>query len=153
MNSKLLTTALLLAITSCKEKPASTDTPLTPSINGTWALVSSRIITKGDTLITFPVKGQEMIKIFNDQHFAFFKHDVDQRKRDTAVFDAGAGTYELDGEKYTEHLQYCSYRDWENRDFHFKLKLKGDTLIQTGIEKIDSLGIDQEILEIYVKKK
>jgi len=26
-------------------------------------------------------------------------------------------------------------------------------LIQTGIEKIDSLNINQEIIEIYVKKK
>ena len=68
-------------------------------------------------------------------------------------FDAGSGTYTLDGEAYSEHLAYCNYREWENRDFHFNLRVHNDTLIQTGIEKIDSLNINQEILEIYVKKR
>lgn len=150
MKSRLFA-ALIAISTACSDQKDATETA--PSIIGTWSLSSSRIITKGDTLVTFPVEGQEMIKIFNDQHFAFFKHDVDQGKGDSAVFVAGAGIYELDGEKYTERLQYCNYREWENRDFHFTLKIENDTLIQSGIEKIDSLNVNQEILEIYVKKK
>jgi len=154
MQSKLLACCTLMAVmAACGDKKTITDEPAASSITGNWELLSSKVIAKGDTLVTYPVNGQEMIKMFAGNHFSFLKHDTRQGKGDTAVFDAGAGTYELKGEDYTEHLQYCNYRDWENRDFHFKLVNKGDTLIQTGIEKIDSLDINQEILEIYIRKQ
>ncbi|WP_201747840.1 hypothetical protein [Dyadobacter flavalbus] len=154
MKSKILACcALMTMMTSCSDKKTTTDETALPSITGTWELVSSRVIAKGDTTVTYPVEGQEMIKMFAGNHFSFLKHDTKQGKGDSAVFDAGGGTYELKGEDYSEHLQYCNYREWENRDFHFKLRTKGDSLIQSGIEKIDSLNINQEILEIYVKKE
>jgi hypothetical protein len=111
-----------------------------------------KVITKGDTAVTFPIRNQEMIKIFNDHSFAFFKHDTNKAKGDSAVFDAGGGSYTLRGEDYAEHLEFCNYRGWENRDFNFKLRMRNDSLIQTGIEKIDSLNINQEIVEIYIRK-
>lgn len=152
MRITLLASALAIGLISCNEK---TDTKVVtaPSISGTWSLVSSKVITKGDTVSTFPVKGQEMIKIFNDNTFAFFKHDLNGGKGEAAIFDSGAGTYELKDGDYSEHLAYCNYRDWENRDFKFKLRVQNDSLIQTGIEKIDSLNVNQEIVEIYVRKK
>lgn len=136
---------------SCSErmKDQSSDSPL----NGTWSLVSSAIIVNKDTTITFPVAGQEMIKIFNNDTFAFFKHDLSGGKDSSKVFDAGAGSYKLEGENYSEHLAYCNYRAWEGHDFSFQLKVNGDTIIQSGIEKIDSLGVNQEIREVYVRKK
>ncbi|TWV99211.1 hypothetical protein [Chitinophaga pinensis] len=48
------------------------------------------------------------------------------------------GTYTLVGDKYSEHLEYCSYRGWENQDFSFKMEIRNDTIIQSGEEKIDS---------------
>lgn len=152
MKMKLLSLILIAALFSCDKKTDTSEIPAASSISGTWKLVSSKIITKGDTAITFPVKNQEMIKIFNDNTFAFFKHDTHGAKGDSAVFEAGSGTYELKNEDYSEHLEYCNYRGWENRNFKFKLQLRNDSLIQTGIEKIDSLNIDQEIVEIYVKR-
>ncbi|CAG5068582.1 hypothetical protein DYBT9623_01313 [Dyadobacter sp. CECT 9623] len=145
---------LLLAFaTQCTSKTEIPDQPKEQSIVGTWHLHSSQIIEKGDTKKTFPVKDQEMIKQITDTHFSFMKHDTRQGKGDTAIFDAGAGTYTLKGDDYTENLQYCNYREWENHQFHFKLRINGDTLVQTGFEKIDSLGIDREIREVYVKSK
>ena len=152
MRSKFYAFALLTICVACSEKKEDSKTSTSPSIVGTWALLSSKVITKAETLVTFPVKNQEMIKMFTESHFTFMKHDMNQGKGDSAVFDAGGGTYTLKGEDYSERLQYCNYRDWENRDFHFKLRLSGDTLIQSGVEKIDSLGIDQEILEVYIRK-
>lgn len=152
MRISLLASALAIGLISCNEK-TETKVVTAPSIAGTWSLVSSKVITKGDTVSTFPVKGQEMIKIFNDNTFAFFKHDLNGGKGEAAIFDSGAGTYELKDGDYSEHLAYCNYRDWENRDFKFKLHVQKDSLIQTGIEKIDSLNINQEIVEIYVRKK
>lgn len=139
-------------LVSCNRIIETTQQPALPSIIGTWHLQSSQIIEKGDTVHTFPVKDQEMIKMFTATDFTFMKHDTRLGKGDTAVFDAGAGTYSLNGDDYTEKLQYCNAREWENHDFHFKLRIKGDTLIQTGEEKIDSLGVDREIREVYVRK-
>jgi hypothetical protein len=150
MKNRIPLLFLIVASLGCNEKPASTTSN---SITGTWKLASSKIISKGDTTITFPVANQEMIKMFTEREFAFFKHNTNHTSKDSAVFDAGSGTYTLNGENYSEHLTYCNYREWENRDFHFNLRMHNDTLIQTGIEKIDSLNIDQEILEIYVKKR
>ncbi|MCE7059821.1 lipocalin family protein [Dyadobacter sp. CY343] len=152
MNLKPAALVLLAFATQCTSKTETIDQPKEQNIIGTWHLHSSQIIEKGDTIKTFPVKDQEMIKQITDTHFSFMKHDTRQGKGDTAVFDAGAGTYTLKGDDYTENLQYCNYREWENHQFHFKLQINGDTLVQTGFEKIDSLGVDREIREVYVRK-
>jgi hypothetical protein len=134
--------------------PAKKDASSANKLNGSWQLVSSQKIIKGDTTTTTPKEGQEMIKIFNDTDFAFFTHDLKHGKDSaTAVYSSGSGTYTLKNDKYHEHLVYCTYREWENHDFDFTLQLKKDTLIQTGIEKIDSLKIDQQIIETYVRKR
>jgi hypothetical protein len=147
-----ITTILLSSLAACQSS-TSTEAPAVPhhQLNGSWKLVSNQVISKGDTVNATPEKGQEMIKIFNDTHFAFFNHNA--TPADTPVnFTAGGGTYTLSGDEYTEHLTYCSARDWENRDFHFRLTFQHDTLVQRGTEKIDSLNIDQEIIEKYVKQ-
>lgn len=152
MNLKLLSAALLITLAGCNANKNTTIETTEPSIVGTWELVSAKIITKGDTEVTFPVKDQKMVKIFSTESFAFFKHDIHKGTGDTAVFESGAGTYTLKGDDYAEHLEFCNYRGWENQDFKFKLHLKNDTLIQSGVEKIDSLNIDREIVETYVKR-
>ncbi|MDN3547935.1 hypothetical protein [Mucilaginibacter aquaedulcis] len=142
---------VLVAITSCKQKETSTEQKAVQPLTGTWHLISSKSIAKGDTTVTTPPKDQEMVKIFNGSDFAFFTHDLKKGKVAKPVFDSGSGTYKLEGNNYSEHLAYCNYRDWENRDFKFTVQFKNDTLIQSGIEKIDSLNIDHEIIETYVK--
>jgi len=132
-------------------KPPSNKSSERKTLDGTWQLVSALSITEQDTVVTFPIKNQRMIKMFNQSHFAFFKHDLSSGKDSTAVFDAGSGSYKLDGENYSEHLEYCNARGWENNDFHFTLTISNDTLIQRGIEKIDSLGVDRVIEEKYFK--
>ena len=154
MKIKLLFAALL-ALTACKQPAAETtiaDVPVAPVV-GTWKLICAVPVTKGDTVVTYPEKGQEdeMIKVINGDHFAFFKHDL--KKGGKATFDSGAGTYTFKGDVYTENLQYCNYRDWEGHSFDFKVSFKGDTLQQKGIEKIDSLKINHEIVETYLKIK
>lgn len=143
----------LIIATSCQQKETKVEKKTDQPLIGTWHLVSSKSITKGDTTVTTPPKDQEMVKIFNNTDFAFFTHDLKKGKVAKPVFDSGSGTYTLQGNNYSEHLAYCNYRDWENRDFKFTVQFKNDTLIQSGIEKIDSLNIDHEIIEIYVKMR
>jgi hypothetical protein len=144
---------VLLIILSCnvevkKEIRDSEHLPL----EGTWALVSGQTIIKNDTTFADYTKGKKMIKIINATHFAFLRHDLDHGKDSTtADYAAGGGTYTLAGDEYTENLEYFNDRNWEGHSFHFKVRVINDTLIQTGIEKLDSLGIDQQIIEKYVK--
>ncbi|RNL53399.1 hypothetical protein [Pedobacter jejuensis] len=140
----------ILFLSACNQSPKEID-KVGSKINGTWKLVSSLSITKGDTVNTSPPKNVEMIKILNDTHFAFFKHDLNKGKGTDATFDSGSGTYSLNGDNYKEHLAYCSAREWENHDFNFKVTLNQDTLTQSGIEKIENLNINREIVEVYVR--
>jgi hypothetical protein len=154
MKSKFLFISLVV-LAACKQPSTEktiADVPVTP-LQGTWKLISAVKIIKADTAVTYPEKGQEdeMIKVINGDHFAFFKHDL--KKGGKPIFDSGAGTYSLTGDNYTENLQYCNYREWEGHSFNFKVSFKGDTLQQKGIEKIDSLKIDQEIVETYIRIK
>ncbi|PWK29061.1 hypothetical protein LV89_00615 [Arcicella aurantiaca] len=137
-------------IISCKTDPKQDSSS---SINGTWKLISGTLIEKGDTTITDYTKDKNAIKIINDTHFSFLNHDLNKGKDSTASFGAGGGKYTLIGDKYTEFLEYCNAREWENNKFEFTVTVKNDTLIQTGIEKIDSIGVNRLNIEKYVKVK
>ena len=99
-------------------------------------------------------KDRSFIKIINESHFSFIHHDLNKGKDSaTAVFSAGAGTYSLKDSLYTERLEYCNAREWEGHDFSFTITIKNDTLVQSGIEKIESEGIDRINTEKYVRLK
>jgi len=118
-------------------------------ITGTWQLISGTLIEEGDTTHTDYTKNVSFIKIINNTHFAFLQHDLNKGK-DSAVFVAGGGSYSLKDSLYTEHLEYCSARDWEGNDFTFTIAIKKDTLIQRGTEKVESKGVN---IEKYIKLK
>jgi hypothetical protein len=124
-----------------------------PPIAGTWQLVSGTTIEKGDTVVTQYTGGISFIKVINDSHFAFLLHDLHTGKDSTGVFSAGGGRYTLSDTTYTEHLEYCSDRQWEGHDFPFTITIKGDTLIQRGVEKVESAGISRLNIEKYFRLK
>jgi hypothetical protein len=47
----------------------------------------------------------------------------------------------------------CSAREWEGNDFAFIITIKNDTLIQSGIEKVESPGINRVNIEKYSRVK
>ena len=122
-------------------------------IEGTWKLLSGTIIEKGDSTVTDYTKNQQFIKIINDTHFAFLRHDLNKGKDSSAVFSSGGGTYLLADSLYTENLEYCSERQWEGNKFEFTITIKNDTLIQKGIEKIENIGVNRINIEKYVRVK
>ena len=137
---------------SCGKGPVNNSLPAPKPIVGTWQLIKGTLIEKGDTTVTDYTKNTPFIKIINETHFAFLQHDVN-KGRDSAVFVAGGGTYSLTDSSYTEHLEYCSARDWEGNDFAFTVSLKGDTLIQSGVEKVAGTSVNRLNIEKYVKVK
>lgn len=94
-----------------------------------------------------------MIKIINENHFAFLKHDLNSPKDPSNHFDAGGGPYTLTGDQYTEHLDYYSDRNWEGKTFTFTVSVHNDTLIQQGREKVEKENIDRIIIEKYSRIK
>ena len=137
---------------SCSEKnrPEAT-TDRAGSIVGTWQLLSGTLIEKGDTVVTDYTKDVSFIKIINDTHFAFLKHN--RANTTPATYDSGGGRYSLKDSLYTEHLDYCNEREWEGHTFNFTVTLKNDTLVQQGVEKVEKAGIDRLNIEKYVRLK
>jgi hypothetical protein len=120
-------------------------------LNGTWQLITGTTITKGVSVVTDYTKTSRFIKIINATHFAFLRHDLNTQKDSSNHFDAGGGSYTLKGNQYTEHLDYYSDKNWENKTFNFTVTLKGDTLIQQGLEKVENENIDRIIIEKYLR--
>ncbi len=147
----ILTTATVF-LTACSGHPSGQSTG-NLSLNGTWKLISGTTITKGVSAVTDYTKSQEMIKIINDNHFAFVKHPLHGDTSKASAFDAGGGRYELSGDQYTEHLDFYNDKNWEGKSFKFTVTLQNDTLIQRGLEKVEGANIDREIIEKYIKMK
>lgn len=147
MKNLFLFIVLAIVGISCQEKP---NNPM--SVEGTWQLFSATLVEKGDTTVTDFSKDLRMIKIINKTHFSFLNHDLKQGKDSTnAVFSAGGGHYTLDGNTYTEYLEFCNAREWEGHEFKFEVTLRNDTLIQQGVEKLENLGIERLNIEKYVR--
>ena len=131
------------------------DTTAAPRVIGTWKLLTGTLVdnVKGVTTVTDYTKGKSFIKILNGTHFAFFNHDLNKGKGADSEFSAGGGHYTLVGNQYTESLEYCNDRQWENNDFPFTLAVTNDTLVIKGTEKVDSLHINRLNTEVYVRVK
>jgi hypothetical protein len=154
MKIRIVFILIIITWMSCTVK-TETDVakPNPMPIEGTWKLITGTLIEKGNTVITDYTKSISFIKIINDDHFAFLQHDLKKGKDSSAVFASGGGSYSLKDSLYTEHLEYCSDRMWEDNDFSFTITIKNDTLIQRGVEKVKSTGIDRLNIEKYVRIK
>jgi hypothetical protein len=140
--------SIMLSCTEKSKKEPETSDAI--SVKGTWKLLTGTLIEKGDTVVTDYTTGKSFIKIINDSHFAFLSHTL---RKDTTDFSAGGGKYALTGNNYTEHLEYCNAKEWEGHDFTFTVIITNDTLIQSGMEKIEAQGIDRINIEKYIRYK
>lgn len=144
----------ILILSACNSTTEQKQTAeKTIPLQGTWKLLKGIIIDKGDTTTTDYNINKSFIKIINDSHFSFLLHDLNKGKDSLATFSAGGGRYTLKDSLYTEHLEYCSDRQWEGNDFTFTITIANDTLTQTGVEKIEGTDINRLNKEVYVRVK
>ena len=154
MNIKIALVIITTTLMSCTGKKDSNVSKPSPIIvAGTWQLITGTLIEKGDTIVTDYTKNISFIKIINDTHFAFLQHDLKKGQDSSAVFVSGGGRYSLSDSSYTEHLEYCSARNWESNDFKFTISIRADTLIQSGVEKVESSGVNRLNIEKYIRLK
>jgi hypothetical protein len=144
LNYILIATLIL----NCSQKNTSTIEIKEAQINivGTWKMVYAEI-KKTDSVIVKDLSKSNFIKIINNSHFSFFNQD----ELDAKNSYGGAGHYTLQGNQYIETLNYTSVEAIKNHVFPFTIEIKGDTLIQSGVEEIKKAGIKQEIIEKYVR--
>lgn len=136
----------LSALAACQpHKPA--DHPLA----GTWKLLSGSLTENGKTTVTDYTKDKSFIKIINEDHFSFLGHDLVKGKDSAAFYTSGGGRYTLKDSVYTELLEYCSAREWENNKFEFTISFHGDTLVQKGIEKVEGTNVNRLNVEKYIR--
>lgn len=133
---------MLFSLSNCAKKEDSNN------IEGTWKMVYAETI-ENDTITLKDLSNTTFIKIINKSHFAFFN----QENTGTTNFYGGAGTYTLKGNTYTEILNFTAVEAIKNHPFSFAIEIKGDTLIQSGIEKVEAAGLDRHIVEKYIKLK
>lgn len=151
MKKAIIFALMISPLLSCTTKEPKKGFAL--PIKGTWQLIRGTIIEKGDTAVTDYTKNLSFIKIINDSHFAFLKHDLSKGTGESKNFDAGGGTYTLKDSIYTERLEYYKQKEWEGGEFPFTITLKNDTLTQTGTEKVESTGVNRVNTEVYVRLK
>jgi hypothetical protein len=99
---------------------------LAKDLVGTWALAG----TPGEVKEP-PAKGARL-KFISSKSWTVTQADPDSG---VVVFHHG-GTFKLDGDKYTESVEYAndSTKDLIGKTFHFKIKVEGDTLTQEGTD-------------------
>ena len=139
-------TLTTLLLTNCTNKSSDKSDALLSPLEGSWKLIYAEI-KENDSLKIKDLSKSSFIKIINADHFAFFN----QENNSSNNFYAGAGTYTLTGNNYVETLNYTSAEGIRGHQFPFTIKIKGDTLIQSGVEEIKHATIHREILEKYLK--
>jgi hypothetical protein len=112
---------------------------LAKNLIGTWVLVGT------PEKVGEPPASGGRLKFFTGRHWTITQAD---RKTGKVVFHHG-GTYTLDGDTYTEKVEYAnqSTADLIGKTFKFKIKVDGDTYTQTAI------GEDNPYTEVWKRAK
>jgi hypothetical protein len=127
MKPVLLALCLLSVACQTGDKSAVTTTrPAISGIEGNWELVENRVGGK----VIVPQRSQQ-IKVFNDGFFSYLMYNPDG-----SFHGAGAGTYTIDGNTYTETFRYSSDTTWVGFADQQTWELRGDTLIFAGFKKV-----------------
>jgi hypothetical protein len=123
----LLVSAVVLPVGAGDPPPNKGEGPtkLAKDLIGTWVLVGTP-----DKVGDPPASGGRL-KFRTGRHWVVTQADPDTGK---VMFHHG-GTYTLDGDTYTETVEYAneSTADLIKKTFKFKVKVEGDTYTQTGV--------------------
>jgi hypothetical protein len=137
----VLPTAALLPLRADDRpsKGAAEPTKLAKDLIGTWVLVGTP-----DKVGEAPKSGGRF-KFFTGRHWCITQADPETGK---VVFHHG-GTYTLDGDTYTETIEYAndSTADLIKKTFKFKIKVEGDTYTQVAV------GDDNPYSEVWKRAK
>ena len=123
--SVLSLTILLVGQLSAQNKKAPRS-KLAKDLVGTWVVVGTP-----DNVGEIPKKGGRL-KFFTGRHWIITQADPETGK---VIFHHG-GTYKLNGNEYTEKIEYAteSTEALISKSYKFDIKIEGDTYTQIGID-------------------
>jgi hypothetical protein len=118
-------------------------------LEGTWELVSGKLMLPDQT-IELPRTGYEHeIKILNKTHFATILQDTS-----TNEIYSNAGTYVLTEDTYTEYQEFNSGITMIGKTYSFKSNIEGDKWTISGpVEKPESDIPEWKIHEVWKRVK
>lgn len=151
MKNTLFLVLLILSMFACDNLGNSSrnlDNNVSNALIGSWKLVYNEI-RENDSIQVKDLSNSNFIKIINKTHFAFFNQIEGQAEG----FYGGGGSYTLDGDKYIEQLDYIDQVKLRREVFPFTIKIKGDSLIQYGLEEVKEANIKRFIIEKYLRIK
>ena len=156
MVSMAIAAAVAMGLQGCAPEKTST-------IEGAWKLIDAKY-TPADP--TFSLTTYRQIKILTKTHWAYLSQQRSAPKLTSQsdaellaaakTFGAGGGTYTLDGDAYTEHVEFFSVPNFVGATIKYKIKWDGGEWIQTGTLPIKALGLgdkDMELVERYRRIK
>jgi hypothetical protein len=94
------------------------------SMEGVWILQDA--FWKDENGKENPVKNFEQIKIYSFPRFAYAQYNSQTKQ----FIGAGGGTYQYDGKKLVEHIEYTTYGDFLGSDYEVNILKQSDGSIQ-----------------------
>ena len=129
---------LAVMITSCsapkKEAPEETKTPA-QELEGVWKMTFGKIIYP-DTVVE--VTDSPKVKILVGGRFSHGNQETD------STLTAGGGTYEYDGQTYTENIEYFTIPSLVGQSVKFDIILEDGKWSLSGILSVDDEDIKLE---------
>jgi hypothetical protein len=127
------------------------------SLVGTWELIDARY-TPPDP--AFVLGEWRQIKVITSTHWVYMSQKRTAPKitsftNDAELlavakgFGAGGGRYTLNGDTYTEHIEFFMAPNYLDRAVSFKVKWEGDEWIQSGTFPMKELGLAAQDMELY----
>ena len=131
-STTFICTFLLLAFIGCsveQEGQSDTNTIKTESehpLVGGWELIHGKYGLPEDTI---EVKPEELkpLKVFSKNHFSYVMND-----EGGSFFGASAGSYVINGNRYTETTSLSSNPEGIGTKTTFIFRIQGDTLFMNG---------------------
>ena len=128
-------------------------------LEGAWELVSAKV-TSPDTTIEYNQARWKQIKLVTKSRFAFVGQEPNRpnykgRGDDSELlaaartFFAGGGKYTLEGDMYTEHIEFFLTPNYVPVSIPYKCQVEGDQWTLSGKLPTKSLGLEDFDWELY----
>ena len=135
-------------------------------VEGVWEKFSGKLVSPDTIIETIQAdRNRKSIKVITKSYFVTVGHTLNRPKFSEGgtdsellaaynAFSANGGKYTLEGDTYTEHLEFFLNPTFENVSVSFKYQVNGDQLIISGTMPTKSLGLadfDWELTEVWRK--
>ena len=121
----------------------------TNKLEGTWELVSGKIILPDTTIVMPQTQFGHAIKVFNKTHFATIHQDTTKKE-----LYGNAGTYILTEDTYTENLEFASGIKNIGKTLSYTSTIEGNQWTLSGpIKKSDEEVPEWKLHEVWKRIK